>query len=141
MTPFDGTYHPPAPGDGKPHPAPPARHAPPAGLQRAALAAVLAASAATHAQPIGTDITNLNLCLYGEAAGQPRTLPGFELHLRTRTVRLAAAVDLKRALGIPGLAHGAARAVKDAERVTEALRGVGAREVVIAIRGVEDAGT
>lgn len=79
--------------------------------------------------------------VYGEVAGQPRTLPGFELHLRTRTVRLAAAVDLKRALGIPGLAHGAARAVKDAERVAGALRGVGAREVVIAIRGVEDAGT
>jgi hypothetical protein len=44
--------------------------------------------------------------VYGEAAGRARGLPGLDLHIRLRTLRLGAAIDLDRALGIPGLSVG-----------------------------------
>lgn len=44
--------------------------------------------------------------VYGEASGRARELSGLDLDMWLRSVRLAAAVDLERAIGIPGLSVG-----------------------------------
>ncbi|MGD0946247.1 MAG: hypothetical protein ABSA52_02370 [Candidatus Binatia bacterium] len=44
--------------------------------------------------------------VYAEASGSVRSLPGVDLGFRTRIVRLAAAVDLDRAVGAHGLSVG-----------------------------------
>lgn len=71
-----------------------------------------------NAGGVGGDVESVNVTavaspfvlsatgVYAEAAGTAHSLPGVDLDFRTRLLRLAAAVDLERAVGAQGLSLG-----------------------------------
>jgi hypothetical protein len=61
-----------------------------------------AASAALALSPFVFLVTGV----YAEGEGPTRVLPGVDVGIRTRSVRLAAAVDLERAVGLDGFSVG-----------------------------------